>query len=68
MNTVEQLFLGQLKAKKQLAQIYLQAGIKLIGYVLDADEFTILITTRSGGEQMLYKHSITTISTYREEQ
>jgi len=58
---VEQIFLKSLKDKEQLVQIYLAGGIKMVGTIKNFDDFTILISARSFGMQMIYKHSITTI-------
>lgn len=64
---VEQIFLEALKNKEQLVQIYLTGGIKMVGTIKSFDDFTILISARSFGMQMIYKHSITTICTAHKE-
>lgn len=65
---VEQIFLENLKSKQQVVQIYLIGGIKMIGTIKSYDDFTILISARSFGMQMLYKHAITTISAANQEE
>ncbi len=63
-NHIEQLFLNNLLNKKQVVQIYLATGIKMVGTILGSDEFTILLSTKTFGLQMFYKHAITTISAH----
>ncbi len=58
---VEQIFLENLERKQQAVQIYLMGGIKMVGTIKSFDDFTILISARSFGTQMIYKHAITTI-------
>ena len=65
---VEQVFLDGLQSRGKLVQIYLVSGIKMVGTILGTDDFTILISTRSFGMQMLYKHAITTISAANQEE
>lgn len=60
----EQIFLDSLQSKRQIVQIYLATGLKMVGTLLGSDEFTILLSTKSFGRQMFYKHAITTISAY----
>ena len=62
----EQIFLNSLHNSQQMVQIYLISGVRLIGTVVSSDEYTILLSTKLGGTQMLYKHSITTICAFRE--
>lgn len=62
----EQIFLNALQSTKQMVQIYLVTGIKMIGVILSSDDFSILISTEFWGTQMLYKHAITTIAAYGE--
>lgn len=61
---VENEFLNAIKSQKQNVQIYLIGGIKMIGAVKSFDDYTILLSTSTYGLQLLYKHSITTISPY----
>lgn len=63
----EQIFLDSLQNKGQLVIIYLINGVKMVGFILGSDEFTVLFSTKSGGTQMLYKDAITTVSGYHEE-
>lgn len=64
----EQIFLDYFQKNGYGVQIYLLTGIKMIGVILGSDDFTILLSTKYWGSQMIYKHAITTISAYREEQ
>lgn len=63
----EQSFLDIMKSKNQRVQIYLMGGIKLIGEIKSFDDYTVAITTKEYGVQIVYKHSITTISPFHGE-
>lgn len=59
---IENTFLEKVKGKG--VQVYLGNGIKLIGTVTSFDDYTILLSAPTYGVQLIYKHSITTISPY----
>jgi len=58
----EQIYLEDLQNKQQTVQIYLGSGIKLVGHIVGFDDFTILLSGKGHGSQMLYKHAITSMS------
>lgn len=57
----ENIFLENLIKKQKLVHVYLSGGIKMVGTINGFDDFTILISARSFGMQMIYKHAITTV-------
>ena len=46
--------------------IFLAKGVQLKGIIRGYDNFTIFIEDTEGKMQMIYKHSITTVSSTRE--
>ena len=59
--SVQDRFLNQLRKEKIAATIFLMKGVKLQGIVTWFDNFSILLK-RDGRSQLVYKHSISTIS------
>jgi RNA chaperone Hfq len=45
-----------------LVQVYFLGGLRIVGYIVGYDDFTIALNTRSNGVQLVYKHSITAIA------
>lgn len=64
----EHIFLDSFQRNVCGVQIYLITGIKMVGVIVGSDDFTILLSTKIWGTQLIYKHAITTISAYREDQ
>lgn len=57
---VENKFLRKLL--NNTVQIYLTNGIKLIGTLINGDDFTILLDGKGGQEQLIYKNAIASLS------
>lgn len=64
---VENEFLNAMKNQTQNVQIYLAGGIMLIGNIKRFDDYTIVLSSKFHEPQLIYKHSITTISPYNGE-
>lgn len=58
----ETIFLETLIAQKKEVQVFLMGGIKLTGILTGMDDYVIMMTTRRYAYQLVYKHSISTIS------
>lgn len=58
-------FLGALKKEGQIALVYLAKGVQLKGYVRGFDNFTVFLEDAEGRMNMVYKHSITTVTPSR---
>ncbi len=59
---LQDAFLAQVKKEAAMVVIYLVNGFQLKGVVKGFDNFTIFIENHEGKMQMIYKHSVTTIS------
>jgi len=59
---LQDAFLSQVKKEAAMVVIYLVNGFQLKGVVKGFDNFTILIENNENKMQMIYKHSVTTIS------
>jgi len=62
---LQDAFLGTLKKEGQIALIYLAKGVQLKGYVRGFDNFTVFLEDAEGRMNMIYKHSITTVTPSR---
>jgi host factor-I protein len=63
---LQDAFLSQLKKENQVVSIFLAKGVQLKGNIRGYDNFTIFLEDTEGKMQMIYKHSITTVSSGRE--
>lgn len=59
---LQDAFLSQVKKESAMVVIYLVNGFQLKGVVKGFDNFTIFIENNENKLQMIYKHSVTTIS------
>ena len=59
---LQDAFLSQVKKENSMVVIYLVNGFQLKGTVKGFDNFTIFIENSENKVQMIYKHSVTTIS------
>jgi host factor-I protein len=59
---LQDAFLAQVKKESAMVIIYLVNGFQLKGTVKGFDNFTIFIENSEGKIQMIYKHSVTTVS------
>lgn len=62
---LQDAFLAQLKKEGVGVVIFLAKGVQLKGKVKGYDQFTIILEDQEGRIQMVYKHSITTVSPSR---
>jgi host factor-I protein len=64
MLNLQDAFLAQLKKEGQIVVVFLSKGVQLKGVVRGYDNFTIFLEDE-GRLQMVYKHSVTTVSPSR---
>ncbi len=57
--SLQDLFLNTLRKERISVSIYLTNGVKLVGQVEAFDAFVVIL--RNSGNQIIYKHSISTI-------
>lgn len=62
---LQDAFLAALKKEGQVAVIYLAKGVQLKGYLRGFDNFTVFLEDTEGRLNMIYKHSITTVTPSR---
>jgi len=62
---LQDAFLAQLKKEGVGVVIFLAKGVQLKGTVKGYDQFTIILEDQEGRVQMVYKHSVTTVSPMR---
>lgn len=62
---LQDAFLAQLKKENIGVVIFLAKGVQLKGKVKGYDQFTIILEDQEGRIQMVYKHSVTTVSPSR---
>ena len=62
---LQDAFLSQLKKEGVGVVIFLAKGVQLKGKVKGYDQFTIILEDLEGRVQMVYKHSVTTVSPSR---
>ena len=61
---IQNTFFNQARKDRSKVTIYLANGIKLVGRIKSFDKFTLILES-SNGEQMIFKHAISTVSTQR---
>ncbi|MCX7738640.1 MAG: RNA chaperone Hfq [Hydrogenothermaceae bacterium] len=59
MNVQEEIINEYRKENKEVT-VYLIRGTRIVGKILDSDQFTILLDV-NGQQQLIYKHAISTI-------
>ncbi len=62
---LQDAFLAALKKEGQVAVIYLAKGVQLKGSIRGFDNFTVFLEDAEGRLNMIYKHSITTVTPSR---
>ncbi len=60
MASVQDEILNEYRREGKEVTIYLVRGTRIVGKILDADQFTILLDV-NGQQQLIYKHAISTI-------
>ncbi|MBI3924898.1 MAG: RNA chaperone Hfq [Armatimonadetes bacterium] len=63
---LQDAFLAQLKKEGNVVAVFLSKGVQLKGVIRGFDNFTIFLEDHEGRLQMVYKHSVTTVSPTRE--
>ncbi len=61
---IQNTFFNQARKDRSRVVVYLANGTKLVGRIKSFDKFTVILES-GNGEQMLFKHAISTISTQR---
>ncbi len=60
-------FFNKARREHTVLTVFLANGKKLVGRIKAFDKFTVLLDPGTGGEQMIFKHAISTVSTARVE-
>lgn len=60
-NSLQDVFINQLIHKNTYSVIFLTNGIRIEGLIKDIDKYN-LVVERSNNKQLIYKHSIATVS------
>ncbi len=63
---LQDAFLAQLKKEGNVVAVFLSKGVQLKGIIRGFDNFTIFLEDHEGRLQMVYKHSVTTVSPTRD--
>jgi host factor-I protein len=58
--SVQDEILNEYRKEGKEVIIYLIRGTRIVGRIIDADQFTILVDV-NGQQQLIYKHAISTI-------
>ena len=62
--SLQNSFFNQARKDRTRVTVVLNSGQRILGLIKSFDKFTLLIDTRNG-EQMVFKHAISTVSTSR---
>ncbi len=61
---IQNSFFNQVRKDRTRVTVVLNSGQRISGQVKAFDKFTLLVDTR-GGDQMIFKHAIATVSVHR---
>lgn len=61
---IQNTFFNQARKDRAKVTVYLTSGIKLVGRIKSFDKFTVILES-SNGEQMIFKHAVSTVSAIR---
>jgi len=61
---IQNSFFNQARKDRAKVVVYLANGTKLVGRIKSFDKFTVILESGSG-EQMIFKHAISTVSAHR---
>jgi len=61
---IQNTFFNQARKDRAKVTVYLTSGIKLVGRIKSFDKFTVILESGSG-EQMVFKHAISTVAALR---
>ncbi len=62
---IQNTFFNQARKDRTKVTVYLTNGIKLIGRIKSFDKFTLILESGSG-DQMIFKHAISTVAATRQ--
>jgi host factor-I protein len=62
---IQNTFFNQARKDRCRVTVYLTSGIKLVGRIKSFDKFTVILES-SNGDQMIFKHAISTVSAQRQ--
>lgn len=62
--SIQNTFFNQARKDRAKVIVYLATGTKLVGRIKSFDKFTVILES-SSGEQMIFKHAISTVSAQR---
>jgi host factor-I protein len=62
---IQNTFFNQARKDRSRVTVYLTSGIKLVGRIKSFDKFTVILESNSG-DQMIFKHAISTVSAARQ--
>ena len=58
--TLQDLFLNELRKERQLVTVFLMNGFQMKGVITGFDSFVVTLVSE-GRQQMIYKHAISTV-------
>jgi host factor-I protein len=61
---IQNTFFNQARKDRAKVTVYLTSGIKLVGRIKSFDKFTVILES-GNGDQMIFKHAISTVSAAR---
>ena len=61
---IQNSFFNQARKDRAKVVVYLANGTKLVGRIKSFDKFTVILES-GNGEQMIFKHAISTVSAHR---
>ena len=61
---IQNTFFNQARKDRAKVLVYLANGTKLVGRIKSFDKFTVILESNNG-EQMIFKHAISTVSAQR---
>ena len=62
--SIQNSFFNQARKDRAKVVVYLANGTKLVGRIKSFDKFTVILES-GNGEQMIFKHAISTVSAHR---
>ncbi len=60
IETLQDLFLNELRKERQLVTVFLMNGFQMKGVITGFDSFVVCLVSE-GRQQMIYKHAISTV-------
>ena len=60
IETLQDLFLNEVRKERQLVTVFLMNGFQMKGVITGFDSFVVTLVSE-GRQQMIYKHAISTV-------